>query len=456
MRQKLIIYYLAIIFSISLCSYASDLKVSEITLSSTNWGHQTASFKITNTGYDYKFVVAISEVRFADSKYESARFTKKAYFIESSSVNDLTLPINIATGYGKVEINIFFYDVIDTLDQVFESQQFFSKSFPVEFKISEKLKSELVDEITLPEFVEDNVLFDNYFSRALLVLIYYGKTSEEIAELCQTDVHFIETKMKEYREAGLVNTNGSSADLNFMAIDKNQTEAIRPAIDNAVNNLFGVISGNFQGYDSSLVSDKRDALDFGTILYEKYPATLGLFLWDILGREFVNDGKPFNIFEGSDPCNAVMGDFMYMSVGIDNLIGDSYYYSTQDPGSEVIYCGLGRHNIKCQPGSRELAKKNRRVRWEFDINNPDKIYLYNEDKVREPLSVLMDGTTEHVENLKNRMDNIFAGSFYDTNNKGARYWCWDLVVTELMKKFEDKNILKKDKTRLYRFQKVDF
>ncbi|HHI02494.1 MAG TPA: hypothetical protein ENL22_03110 [candidate division Zixibacteria bacterium] len=467
MKHKFVIYCLTLsIILISAYSYATDLKVNEITLSSTSWGRQTAFFNLTNTGEDYKFVVAISDVRFIEGEYESPRSDRKAYFIEPSSKKALTLPVIIPAGYGKIEINISFYDVVDTLDQVFESQQFFKKSFPVECKIPEELKSELVDDITLPKFVEDNELFDNYFSRALLILIHYGKTTEEIANLFQTDTDFIETIMKEYQETGLINIDSLSASLNFIAIDKRMAEAISPAIDSTVDNLFEVISGNLQGYDSSLVAlvsegklsaDKHNVLDLGTILYQKYPVILGLYLWDLLGREFVNDGKPFNIFEDSDPCNAVMGDFMYMMVGAENYIGDSYYYYlAQGSDNKVIYCGLGQHNIKCRPGYRELAKKNKTVHWEFDIKNPDKVYLYNEDKVREPLSILMDGTIEHIESLKKQMENIFSDSFYDTNNKGARYWCWDLVVTRLIKRFEDENILDKDSPRLYRLQETDF
>lgn len=466
MRQRLIICCITLfLFSISLGMQASDLQVSEITLSSTNWGRQTASIDLSNSGENYSFVVAISEVRFTGGKYESPRFTRRTFFIEPSSKNDLKLPITISAGYGKVEIDIFLYEVIDTLDQLFDSQRFFTKSFPVEFKISENLKKQIVDEIKLPKFVEDNILFDNYFSRALMTLIQYEKTTEEIAELCQTDTDFIKTIMKEYQEAGLINIDGSTAAINFMAINKSLAEAVFPAVKNTVEGLFKAVSKNYASYDSALVSmvsegklsaDKNDALDLATILYQKYPVTLGLLLWDLLGREFINDSKPFDIFEGSDPCNAVMGDFMYMMVGADNYSGDSYYYSTQDAKNNIIYCGLGPHNFKCFPGYRELARKNKTVSWAFDYQNSDIVYLYNEDKIRKPMSILMDGTNEHIENLKVQMDNIFAGTFYDTNNKGARYWCWNLVVTRLMKKFEDENIFERDNTQLYRLQVVDF
>jgi len=466
MRQKLIICCLTFMFfSVALVLNASDLKVSDIKLSATNWGQQTATINLSNSGENFTFVVAISEVRFTGSQYESPRYSRKSFFIEPSSENELMLPVIIPAGYGKVEIDISLYSVVDTLDQIFGSQLFFTKSFPMEFKISEKLKDEIVDEIRLPKFIENNILFDNYFSRALLTLIYNEKTIDEIADLCLTDVDFIRTRMDEYQEAGLIKSDGSRAVLNFITINENQAEEIIPAIDKTVDNLFEIISKNYNNYDNAIADlvsegklskDKSDALDPGTILYQKYPVTLGLFLWDILGREFVNDGKPFNIFEVSGPCNAVMGDYMYMMVGAEKYIGDSYYYATGDPANDVIYCGFGQHNFNCPRHYHESSKKKRRIRFEFDSKNPDKIYLFNEDNVRKPLSILMDGTIEMAENLKTELDNIFAGTFYDTNNKGARYWCWDLVVTRLMKKLVDEKILEEDNIRLYRLQRVNF
>ncbi len=465
MKQKIIICGLFLfLFSVSPGLYASDLKVGDITLSSTNWGAQTASIKLSNTGEDYKFVVLKSEVITLDNESEAAPFTKAAYFIEPLSDNDFTLPVNITAGYGKIQIDISFYEVIDTLDLLLESQRFFTKSFPVEYKISEKLKSVISDEIKFPKFVEDNEFFSNHLSQVLLTLIIDGKTIQEIADLYQTNIEFVNSMLEEYQKAGLVSSDGMTASINFMTINKKQAEAIMPSIDNAVDNLYKVITKNFAGYDSTLTvlvsegrlsNDPHDALDLGTILYQKSPVMLGLFLWDLLGREFVNNSQPFNIFAGSDPCNAFMGDFMYMMIGAGNYVGDSYYYASMDPQNDAIYCGLGRHNFICPYNYRDLAEKKRPVRPGFDSKNRDKVYLYNEDNVREPLSFMMDGTIEHLENLKVEMAKNFAGTYYDTNYKGARYWCWDMVVTKLMKKLVDNHVIEKDDILLYRLQKTE-
>jgi len=462
MRQKsLICCYFFFLCFIASGLIASDLSVDDLSLSSSNWGNQTVSIKLSNTGEDYKFVVLVSEVKFTDSSYESSPLVKVSHLIEPESNNDFTLPVYIPAGYGKVEIDISMYDVVDTLDMLLESQRFFNKIIQVEFEMPEKLKSAAGTQITFPKFVEDNSSLGNKMSLALFTAILEGKTITEIADLFQVDNGFIKSKIDEYQKSGLIISDGSTAIPNFITINKKQADAIKPSIDKAVENLYQVIVKNYSGYDSTLnalvsdgklTADKNDGLDMGTILYQKYPVTFGLFLWDLLGREFVNDGKPFNIFENSDPCNAIMGDYMYLLVGTDVYAGNSYYYAKEEHGDEVIYCGLGHHNFVCPDNYRELASRRITVRFGFDYKNPDNVYLYKEENVREPLSVLMDGTIEYVDKLKGQLADVFAGTYYDTNNKGTRYWCWDIVVTQLMNKLVENNIIEKDKVQLYRLR----
>lgn len=444
---------------------ASDLEVGEISLLSKNWGNQTAAFDLNNNSDEYKFVVATSLAKFTTGKFETPRFTKKSFFVEPASQNHFELPVIIPTGYGKISVEISLYDVVDTLDQLFDSQKFKTTSMQLSFDIPQSLKDEVSSDIILPKFVEDNELFDNYFMRAILVLIYEGKTANEIASICGAEPGFITSTIKELQDEGLVSPNGSSFSLDFIVIDSQEVNELRPAIAKTIDQLYGVLKSNLHDYDSCLAAmvadgrlsgDKNDALDMGTILYQKYPVMLGLFLWDILGREFVNNGKPFNIFENSEPCNAKMGDFMYMVTGDSDLKGNSYYYLDYGQTNQIIYCGLGQHNFECQPAYRSVAKRGQKARWGFDNKRPDMVFIYNEDKIREPLSMLLDSTSEYVLELGSQLDKTLAGENYDKYKRGARYWCWDIVVTKLMNKFESDKIIKKEDLGIYRFQKVDF
>jgi hypothetical protein len=126
------------------------------------------------------------------------------------------------------------------------------------------------------------------------------------------------------------------------------------------------------------------------------------------------------------------------------------------PDNNVIFCGIGVPNVTCPENFRELGHHHRPIRLGFDVNNPDKIFIYNEDRIRKPLSLMMDGTITYVEKLKTDMAAAFSGTYYDTNNRGTRYWCWDLVVTRLMAKLEENKIVELDKTRLYRLQKTEY
>jgi len=465
MKLRIHLYFWIMALSlIAAGANASDLEVSDISLSAPKWGNQTVYFKLSNTGEDYKFVTAMAAVHYTSGKYISSRFSKKSYQIEPLSAAKTALPVIIPAGYGGAVVEITLYDVIDTLDQVFESQKFFQKSLPLEFKIPEILIKEVGDEISIPKFVKDNEFFDNYFARAMMYLIGRGKSVKEIAEICGTDSAFVRSTLTNYQTEGYVKAEGTEYKLNFMTVAPEDIKKIAPYIEETVSELFEVVSGNLPAYDSCLSAmiadgrlsaDKNDALDMGTVLYHKYPVVMGLFLWDLLGREFVNGGKPFNIFENSDPCMARMGDMMYMATNSGDFVGDTYYYHIYMPKEEMFYCGMGEHNFKCPQNYQDKSRRKQREDWGFDGSRPDLIFIFNADKVREPLSLLLDGTPVLADKLSERMDDIFAGEEYDQFKRGAKYWCWDIVVTKLMRQLEAEKLIKMEDNGIYRFQKID-
>jgi hypothetical protein len=207
--------------------------------------------------------------------------------------------------------------------------------------------------------------------------------------------------------------------------------------------------------DGRLTEDKRDALHGGTILYHKYPFTLTLFLWDLLGREFVNDGKPFDIFDASEPCNAFMGDYMHLVEGSGNR-GETFYYYTTEKDQDKIYCGIGDYKVDCIPANyRERARRGLRVNWRFSHDKPALIFLYDAEKIRPPISVLMDGTMEHVDRLREKVHEIFGNGNYERFQHGIKYWCWDMVVTELVKRLEKDRLLEKEGDGIYTFQSIE-
>ena len=141
MRLKTLFGFLAISIILSVSNaLASDLEAGEISLTSKNWGNQTAIFNLSNTGDEYKFVVATSLAKFTTGKFETPRFTKKSFFVEPSSQNKFSLPVIIPAGYGKISIEISLYDVVDTLDELFDSQKFKTTSMQLSFEIPKSLK----------------------------------------------------------------------------------------------------------------------------------------------------------------------------------------------------------------------------------------------------------------------------------------------------------------------------
>ena len=384
MKEIGLICSLLILMAYPALADPADFNIGEIELSDAAWGHQTARFKLNYTGDNYTFIVAASLVQFFGGDLTPSRYEKKAFLLGPETTVDIDLPVNIPGNFGDCEVEIYLYDVIDTLDEVFESQKFFTRSLPLAFPVPESLKKEVGFNIALPKFVEKNEVFDNHFSRILIMLLDEGKNPGEIARLCKTDEEFVKAAIAVLQHDGYLKSEMHRPVPDFAVINRDKIKKIRPYIESAVEALYSRISENFAGFDSCiqamitdgrLTKDKQDALHGGTVLYHVYPFTMTLFLWDLLGREFVNDGKPFNIFEGSEPCNAVMSDFMYIIEGSENR-GETFYYFTNEKNLDRIYCGIGEYKIDCiPPNYRERARRKLKVNWRFSRDLPETIFL---------------------------------------------------------------------------------
>jgi len=445
--------------------FASDFTVNALKLTGSDWGYQTASFTLDYAGEEYKQVVVLSEVTFRGGALQPLRRAKRAYLIEPQSSTPVELAVIVPGNYGQGQIRIGLYDVVDTLDQLYDSQRFFVKEIPFDFKRPPALQKEITDDIILPAFVGNTDIFDNDFNRIMLALLHRGKRDAEIAELCGTDVEFVKDQLTRLYREGLIGVHGTSFAPRIMVIDRPLTEKLGPAIKLMAEKMYTVIKGNLPILDSTvqamvaggeLTRDPNDALDGGAVLYHKYPLVMVLFLWDILGRDFVNDGKPFNIFAGSEPCNAEMGEYMYILTAGDEYRGRSFYYHIDEAGSERIYSGLGDFKIYCQADYRARARNRMPINWNFSRENPDLVFMYNPDRIRIPLSFLMAGTTEYVDNLRRAVDSAYEPDGEPGRVKGLRYWCWSLLVTYLMDHLEQGGELEPEGEGLYTFQRVEY
>jgi len=441
---------------------AADFRVENAMISSTDWGNQKIEADVFNQSEDYKFVVAESKVEFEEGSNRSPRFTKKSFIFEPASSRHIEIPIEIPGNFGDGIINLNLYDVVDTLDQPLESQNFFSKEFDISITVPPELKVMSGKGLQIPPLEDFNETIDNSFSRILILLLHQGKSVDEIAKICGVESYYVKLYISQLQREKFIGADSKNYQPTFYVLDSESIGRVLPKIDEAISGLYDVIKNNLPTYDSvvnamaqkgEITSDRDNLLEPSSVLYHRYPVVMGLLLWDILGRDFVNDGKQFSIFETPNMWRPNMGDYMYLAETDAENNGRSFYYYINEANGERFFCGLVPEGFKFDkdPNARRYLSLN----MIFNQNYPPLYFSYNEIINQIPLSLLMDGATEFMVKLKKDLDSIFPPA--DNNKKelkGARLWCWNLVVTRLMEQFERNDILEKEGTGIYIMQKV--
>jgi hypothetical protein len=441
---------------------AQELTVSNIELPEAGWGDHSIKVEINNSGAGYKFIVAHAEVSFVEGILSPSRHYWQVIFSEPESNVKADIPVFVPTSYGKAQISLKMYDVIDTLDVLLESQKFFEKDVTHNFLIPPQIQHKI--DIGLPVLARQNELIDNAFTRVLMVLLGEGKSIEEIANMCETKQEFVESIVAALHQEKYLYLVEGRYKPNFMVISKDMVDDIQPAANETVDQLYEAIINNLPEYDKivsemvvngQLTNDINDALDPGVVLHHKYPFIMTFLLWNLLGRDFISGGMPFNILEDSDPCNSNMGDFFYLVAGGEKSTGQSFYYHNKTRKGDAIYCGYGYFEIRCPRNYKELKGQNKYVRWTFSRESNEIAFLFNSETLVTPAKSLLPGTAEPVNALLGILEESFAGAAFDKYQRGAKYWCWNIVVTRLLDKLVENGILEKEGSGLYNFQKAN-
>lgn len=440
---------------------AADLKVEDIAISSLGWGNQTAKIKVTNLSYDYKIIVVKTDISFEGSDLNPKRTSNKSFIIDPIYSATLQEPIEIPGNYGTLKLKFTFYDVVDTLDPLYESQNFYTKDFSNSFPIPEGIKPYLGAPLALPMFVDKSPLFDNQFTRFYLLFLKLGKKPEEIADLMGTNLNYINFVADRLVAGKYLVRSGGENILNFAVVDSSALATLGPIINETIEKLYTAIKTNLPKYDSmmtamvsrgELTQDKDNIMETGSVLYHKYPVILGLLLWNKIGHEFINDGPRFNIFENSDPCRADMGEFMYMAFSPGDLSGRSFYYDLIDVDGERFYASIGDISLICEPIGESYKEVNKYY-WNFLETDFPIIFSYDDETNSEPLSLLGEGCIKLTEPLKEAINKLYLEGKNVRKVKGARYWSWNLIVTAVMDRLDKSKLAIKEGRGIYTFQK---
>jgi hypothetical protein len=442
---------------------AADFTVGKAVLSSTAWGAQKAQISLVNQSDDYKIVKFKAEIKYSGSAIETFRGVIKSFIVEPIITSNLELPFEIPGNFGTVNIRISLYDVVDTLDPLLDSQRFFTRDFTHTYPVPEVLKSLVSSTMPMAVFMGQTELFDNFLTRIIIALLYEGRNPDEIARAAGADPGYVSTLVNRLAAAKYLKKNGSSFIPTLAVIDSAAMLKIVPIIDRTVENMYKTIVANIPRYDSTvaamaasgrLTRDRNDAFDGGSVLYHKHPAVLGLLLWDELGVDFINDGIPFNILERSDPCDAHLGNYAYMVTGTSDRTGHSFYYNSNDAEIGRFQCALTDIPVACQLRYKGKGDMRDIYDWSFSDMFPPILYSYNPGITTGVLSLLIEEKDRSIAELKTELTRQFALSPNGANMKAIRLWCWNVVVTDLMKKLELNKIITKEGNGFYIYQRT--
>jgi len=270
MNRAKIIGLLAVLLFCWTITYAEkEFEVTNVDLSSTEWGPQMAKISVTKLASDYRFVVALSEVKFIDSVAAPSRDDKRVFIIGptdmSKSAEENTIfmevPFLVPLAYGEGRVKFELYNVVDTLDALLTSQRFYVKEVEFSVDTAEAFKALIDSGIQAPLFVDQSASFDSYFNRIISLLFYRGKTATEIANQCGVTPSFVHKNAQHLIKKGYLRFASKIYTPALTIIDNNRLEEILPEIDGTIDVVYDDLKKNLSQYDATL----KELIDSKTI-----------------------------------------------------------------------------------------------------------------------------------------------------------------------------------------------
>jgi len=428
----------------------TDILVGEIDLSSLRWGQQSTAFEVTNNTDELKFITVEIEVQFSGSYLNPNRRTRSHYILQPVESRVLTPTIYIPGNYGRSQIKLSLYEVVDTLDILLPDQKFFEQPFLITFHIPDKIIPYLNEKVTLPPRVERHPDFDNEFARAVLTLLNEGNTVDEIASIAMTDTSFVQEVVQNMTNKAYVRKKDNSYEVTFPIITVSEAEEAKKLAVKLSDTLATVIENNLSHYKmtlDSLVSvgavdkDSNSFMDGGSILYRPYPVVSALLLWFDLGRKFITRSAPLLIYDGTDLCRAHIPQYMYAVQGGDTFNGTQFYaLFLGNPKYQILY-GDAIPIIKCAEDYVLKSRLRQGVDWRYGDEFQPESFMVDTMVIKPALNALDKGTDSLLVNAYYKLRDVAVKYGHRKLLYGERYWFWNLVVTRTLKKLVDNGVV---------------
>ncbi len=443
-----------------------DVVVSDVELPNLRWGAQQASFTVTNNSDQYKFISVITDMQFEGSYLSPSRTARSNYVLLDNETYTIEPVIDVPGNYGKARINVKIYDVVDTLDPVFETQKVYEQPFMLNYHPPDAVIPYLQERLDLPPRVNEHPDFDSEFSRILLLMIEEAKTPEQIAATVECDVEFVRAQIKQMMARFYVVSVGDGIyTTDFPVITLSEAKQLRPIAERMADSLAAIVARNMPAYDSlvrALEAEGKmpeDTIDFihgGTILYHKYPVVAAMLLWYDLASQFITEGKPLRIFQGTDLCNANIHRFMYAIQGGDHFRGTHFYHEEDTGPSISILYGDRLPGIKCEDDFIRKGALRQRVNYEIRDGFIPEAFIIDTLLIRQATHLLSEDVDPLMRPMYMDVLKIARENRHTQVSLGYRWYIWNLTASIALEQLIDDGIVERHRNGQFKLEAFDF
>ena len=423
-----------------------EVIVGDIDFPVREWGEQKISFEVTNTTDWVKYLVVETEVSF-DESYVTPHRVRQTNFVVEPGTSAIRPVMEIPPNYGRLTLWVRVYDVIDTLDDLSLGTSLFEQPFNLRFHAPEAVLPYFQERLTMPPLVGEHGVFDNEFSRLLLVLAQERKTVPQIAELCGTTEDYVRLRARELISTAYLrrvenDPDGREFEPNIPVITHEYAVRGRELADSMSLKLATLLENNLTGRRAvidSLVQnlgfsgDSGGFFEGGTLLFRPYPLVAGFYFWYYLGQRFVSGGEPLEILKGTDPCMPHLGAYSYLVQGGDYFNGTNFFNASFTTDGYNAHYSDSIPEIICYPNSEKKKRREQETDWVYGGGFKGESFLYDTTFVNPMLRHLDFGVEDVVRDgiaELRTINNEYLGSADVA--MGARYWFFNLLVTRTL------------------------
>ena len=469
-KFRLIILLLLLVFADASSGFAQEsevlkYEVSEYDLESLGWGRHYVPLQVINTEEYIQFVTVVTNVSCKGERHSPERKLVGNYPLYGHDTVSMQALFWVPGNYGEFNYKLLLYHVIDTLDELLDYQIFYRDTGSYSIKAPSGIKPYLQKNVTLPPMVGRHMDLDFDFARVMPFLVSENKSAGEIAEIAGCDSSFVIDHLEYMSTRGYYRKEGNRFRSRVPTISESEAAESKKLAIEIADRITGKLSINIDSYwkvldtlvaAGKIVNDSNAFMDGGSVLYRPYPVVTALSLWFDMGRSFITGTAPFNLFDGTDFCNAQIPYFMYMIEGDEIVSGNCFYAMITSGGSYQIIYGDTIPQITCPLGFMFAPMAGVEVQWEYEKEYFPESFMVDSATVRPMLVHLRTGIDPIMAEAFNKLTKISQSYNKAFLLFGHRWWFWNVVATRVIEKLIESGKLTRRGNGQYRFDGFDF